>query len=707
MPLTKLQFKPGVNREGTNYSNEGGWYESDKIRFRSGYPEKIGGWINLATFTSGVASTFKGVARSLWNWVTLSFDNLNAIGTNCKLYIEYGGVYKDITPWSGTAVALANDPFATTSGSRLITVTHTAHGRTAGTYVTFAGASTFNGVTITGEYEIISLPTVNSYTIAYSSTASGTGSGGGASVTAHYEINAGAASYSANNGWGAGVWGRGAWGSGSTLGFDSQLRLWTMDNYGQDLIAAPRNGVIYYWAADTSTFARAVTLESLVSAPYDPDFVPNQTLQVLVSDTQRFVICFGANPYDPGDSETDFDPMLVRWSDQENAYEWVPAITNQAGELRLSIGSTIVTGLQMRQENLVFTDSALYVMQYLGPPYVWGFNLITGNISIISPNCVTTANNIAYWMGTDKFYMYSGRVETLPCTLRQYVFGDLNQDQAYQIVCGTNESFSEVWWFYPSLNSTVNDRYVIYNYLENTWYYGSLSRTAWSDSSLRQYPMGAYSVKNAYLNEALDSSDTTVTITDATTYPLEGAVQIDSEIITYTGISGNNLTGCVRGADGTTAASHEQYTPVTCHIPNQIMYHEYGVDDASNQPAVPIEAYIGSSDFDIGDGHNFGFVWRIIPDMTFNGSTVNQPSVTMTVRPRQFSGSAYGEPDPRDIDSTQNYVGQRNYDVQQYTGQVYTRLRGRQMSFKIASDTLGVNWQLGVPRIDIRADGKR
>ena len=709
MPLQKLVFKPGVNRENTNYGGEGGWFESDKVRFRSGWPEKIGGWSNLAAFVNGTANSFKGVARSMWNWITLTYDNLNAVGTSCKVYVENGGAYNDITPRTAASpVSLANNPFATTSGSTLVTVTASAHGTTAGTYVTFAGASTFNGVTISGEYEIITVPDGNSYTIISATSASGTGSGGGASVTATYDLAAGLAVYTVGNGWGAGAWSRGGWGSAATVGVGQQLRLWTMDNYGQDLILAPRGGDIYYWVKDVSTYARCVTLESLATAAgYDGTRVPNQTLQVFVSDTQRFVICLGANPYDPTTAATTFDPMLVRWADQDNAYEWVPAITNQAGEFKLSNGSTIVAGFHARQENLIYTDSALFVMQYLGPPYVWGFNLIADNISIMSPQALAAGNNLVFWMGVDKFYVYNGRVDTLPSTLRQYVFGDFNYEQAYQVVAGSNEGYSEVWWMYPSANSPVNDRYVIYNYLDQVWYYGTINRTAWLDSPLRQEPMGAFSVKNSYLSAAITSSQASISLVDSTSYPSSGTIQIGSEIITYTGNQGNTLTGCTRGASGTTAASHSAYAAAPYYVPNQVMYHEVGVDDGSLPVALPIEAYIGSSDFDIGDGYNFGFVWRIIPDLTFDGSTVNQPQVTMTVRPRQFSGSDYGSPDPNEVVSTQNYVNQRNYLVQKYTGQVYTRLRGRQMSFKVASNTLGVTWQLGAPRIDIRPDGRR
>jgi len=706
MPLSKLQFKPGVNRENTNYAGEGGWFESEKIRFRSGYPEKIGGWQSISDTS---LYTYDGTCRTIWNWGTLNGANLLALGTNQKLYIENGGAYYDITPWAGIAVTLGANPFATTSGSKLVTVTAAAHGASVGTHVTFSGATAVGGITISGEYEIISVPTGNTYTIIHSTAASSTATGGGASVSAHYQIAAGNAVYTQGTGWGAGAWSRGTWGSASSVGIGQQLRLWSLDNYGQDLIAAPRNGAIYYWAADTSTYAKAVTLESLANtAGYDGDFVPNETLQIIASDTQRFVIALGANPYDPLDSETAFDPLLIRWSDQENPYQWVPAIDNQSGEIRLGSGSTIVAGRFARQEILVWTDSTLYSVQYLGPPYVWGTNLLMDNISIISPNCMASASNITFWMGVDKFYMYDGRVQTLPSTVRQFVFDNLNSSQAYQIVAGTNEAFSEVWWHYPSANSDVNDSYVIYNYLDNAWYYGTLNRTAWLDSALRRLPMGGFSVEVSYLNAALNSSATSLTLVNGYTYPASGILVIGSEEIYYTEHTGNSFSGCTRGYNGTTAASHDAYDTAYYKARNQIMYHETGNDDGSVNPAVPFDAYIGSSDFDIGDGHNFGFIWRIIPDLTFDGSNTNNPQVTMVCRPRQFSGSAYGAPSAPDVVSAQNYnASQRTYPVQLYTGQVYTRIRGRQMAFKIESDGLGVAWQLGVPRIDIRPDGRR
>jgi hypothetical protein len=351
---------------------------------------------------------------------------------------------------------------------------------------------------------------------------------------------------------------------------------------------------------------------------------------VAISDASRFTIAFGCNDY----GSAVLDPLLIRWSDQENYALWAPAITNQAGSYRLSTGSSIVAHQQTRQEILVWTDAAVYSMQYLGPPFVWGFQILGDNISIAGPNVTSTAANIVYWMGYDKFYMYSGRVETLYCPLRQYIFGDINLQQQYQFFSGTNEGYNEIWWFYCSANSDVIDRYVIYNHLEKIWSYGNLARTAWLDTPLRESPTAA-------------------------------------------------------GYNG------------------QLIYHEVGVDDGTTNPPSPIVSFCQSADMNIGDGHNYGFAWRMIPDVTFDGSTVNNPAVTMTLRPRQNPGSNYSPAASPVVTSTQNYQGQRNYVVQQFTEIVYVRVRGRQMAFRISSNGLGVQWQLGVPSLDVRPDGRR
>jgi hypothetical protein len=647
MPLQKLQLRPGVNRESTTLANEGTWFEMDKVRFRSGYPEKIGGWTldqGLAESTlQPPAGSFWGVCRSLWNWVTLSGFNLMGLGTNLKYYIQQtaGGDFYDVTPIRYES-AVASNAFTTVNGSTTVVVNDTANGAADGDFVTISGVGgAINGIpaaALNQEFRITYL-TANTYSITVSSPATSSGTTGAADF--EYQLPVGGEIATVGVGWGAGGWGGDTagtmtgWGEAAPagLGIDQQMRLWSQANYGQDLLINPRGGALYLWKVNASptVYDRAVLLSSTSPSPYTTDTsCPSVCNAVAVSDASRFVIAFGCNDY----GETDIDPMLIRWSDQEDYTVWAPQATNQAGSYRLSTGSSIVANLQTRQEILVWTDAAIYSMQYLGPPYVWGFQILGSNTSIAGPNAIATAANVTYWMGLDKFYMYSGRVETLYCPLRQYIFGDINLQQQYQFFASTNEGFNEVWWFYCSADSTVIDRYVVYNHLEKIWSYGNLSRTAWIDSPLRDFPAAA-------------------------------------------------------GYNG------------------QLIYHEDGVDDGTTNPPSPIEAYIQSADFNIGDGHNYGFVWRMIPDITFDGSYVNNPAVTITMRPRQNPGSNYGAAPSPEVASTQNYQGQRNYVVQQFTEIVYTRVRGRQMAFKIASDGLGVQWQLGVPSIDVRPDGRR
>jgi hypothetical protein len=797
--LQKLQFRPGLNREGTDYSNEGGWYDGDKIRFRSGFPEKIGGWTQYSP------NQFLGVCRSIWVWSDgdAGVGNLyTGLGTNTNYYIYFGGVYNDITPIIQTDTL--TNPFSTQNLSTTVTVTDANYSPSIGDSVTFSGASAVAGLTLNGTYVVKSTPTTTTYTITAAAAANATTTGGG-TVTAAYQYPIGNTVYSIGTGWGAGPWGgvfnpvtkllgsnplattngssnitvtqnahgmangtsivlSGAtvtggvsaailnnsyvisgvttntyvitlpssytasstatgggssvtvlqgsgsygWGTSYSSGIGQQLRLWSNDNFGADLVIAPRGGNIFYWQDSTGVGTRAQYLSSLANstvaftdsgtsfgssatsitvssavAPsvypymvitgtnlpantkvasnyitgsttvpitttttgassgtynfsYAGAFVPTQTFQVITSAIQEFVICFGANSYVPNNANTTFNPLLVRWSDQANAYQWVPQLTNQSGEYLLTNGSYIMGARATRQEILVWTDSCLYSMQYLGAPYVWGFQVLMDNISVMSPNSMITVNNVTYWMGRDRFYMYSGRVEVLPCSLRQYIFADINQDQAYQVFAGANEAFNEIWWYYvsQSSNNTVVDKYVIYNYLDRVWYYGTMGRTAWMQTGTQPYPIAA----------------------------------------DYNG---------------------------------RLLYHENGCDDLSTSTTLPIDAYVQSSDFDIGDGHNFGFVWRILPDVNFNGSTTNQPSVTMTVKPRQNSGTPYGQADNPQVQSAQNYTTIPEYTIQQFDGQVYTRLRGRQMAFRIESKGIGVAWQLGSPRIDIRPDGRR
>jgi len=634
MPLQKLQFRPGVNREGTTLANEGGWFDCDKIRFRSGYPEKIGGWAALSY------NTFLGVCRSLWNWVTLRSYNLMGVGTNLKFYVEDGGEYYDITPLreingntpsAGPPVVNASTITLTASGTVLTISDSAADSLQVNDFVTIAGAGTIGGVNVNGEYQIATVTSGTTYTVTLTTPA--TGSNSAAGITLAYQINTGFPIYTIGTGWGTGSWSRGSWGSGFTTGFGLQLRLWSQSNFGEDLLFSPRGGAFYLWQPGAGATPAYSTRGALVSGTDVPALIN----QIMVSDTSRIVICFGCNDYGAYGT-TAQDPLLIRWSEQESYTGWTPAATNQAGSYRLSRGSEIIGAIQTRQEIIVWTDAAIYSMQYLGPPFVYGFTLLADNISIVSPNAMATANGVVYWMGVDKFYIYSGRVETLPCSVRQFIFNDINRDQEAQFNAGTNEGYSEVWWNYCSKNSTVIDRYVIFNYLDRVWYYGTLDRTAWLDSPLRQFPMAA----------------------------TEG---------------------------------------------NIVVYHEAAVDDGSTNPPSAINAYIQSSDFDIGDGHNYGFVWRIVPDITFDGSdtrgsTSDKPFVTFTVRPKQNPGAAYGTAATPDVTSAQSYAGQTAYNVQQFTEIVYSRVRGRQMAFKVESDSIGTQWQLGVPRIDVRPDGR-
>jgi hypothetical protein len=634
MPLQKLVFRPGVNKENTNYSGEGGWWDCDKIRFRSGFPEKLGGWTRFSN------DQFLGTCRSLNNWNLLNGVSLLGVGTNSKMYLNKGGAYYDITPIFDVTVnasTATSGPFFASNGSNSVTVVDATYNPEAGDYVIFSGAANLysssgnvSAVVLNQEYEVASIVNATAYTVIIPTTATADDTlHGGNTTTITYLLPTGNDVYTIGTGWGAGPWSRGTWGSGYVTGIGSQLRLWTQDNFGEDFIFAPRGGELYYWNATTGVNVRAITLEAAANAAaFSGQFVPNETNQIISSAVQRFVICFGANPYDPGDANTDFDPLLVRWSDQENPFDWVPSATNQSGEQRLTIGSSIIQAVNTRQEILVYTDAAVYSMQYLGPPYVFGFQLLQDNISIMSPRSAITINNVTYWMGTDKFFSYSGRVETLPSSLRTFVFQNLNRDQAWQVFAASNEQYSEVWWFYCSTNSLVVDSYVIYNYLDRVWYYGSLGRTAWLDSGTQKHPIGA-------------------------------------------------------------------------DYGRRLLNHEDGVDDVSGAAPVAINSYIQSSDFDIGDGHNFGFVWRILPDITFAGSTVQNPNCTMVVEPRINAGSAYGAPNAPTVTRTQAFP------VEQFTGQVYTRIRGRQMAFRMESTGIGVTWQLGSPRIDIRPDGRR
>jgi hypothetical protein len=624
MPLSKIQFKPGINRDQTNYTNEGGWYECDKVRFFSGFPQKLGGWFRYS-FNPVI-----GVCSQMWNWITSYRDNLLGVGTSKKLYVEAGGSFFDITPIRATFITPATDNcFTTTDTSNEVLVTISGHGGISGDYVTFSGAAAVGGIsgTALNQEFVIFDATSNTFKILVGATATSSTTGGGAAITAAFQIETGFDELTAGYGWSTGTWGRDTWGSGSSVPVFFEQRSWWMDNFDNDLIANIRNGAIYYWARGTSLSpdfsTRAVLLSSLGGA----SDVPDEAMQVMVSQNDRHLLCFGATPFGGGA----FDPMLIRWANQDDPVNWTPSPVNSAGFLRVSRGSQIVRALPTRQEILVWTDSNLYSLQFLGTTDVFGLQEYADNISIISPRAVTSASNVTYWMGKDKFYAYTGRVDTLPCTVRNHVFNDFNFNQALSVVSGTNEAFNEVWWYYPSSLSVVNNRYVVYNHLEKLWYYGELSRSAWLDTPLREYP------------QAMHFNSTT-------------------------GIS-------------------------------TLFDHERGVNDDE----VAMISYIESSDTDLEDGNNFILTKRIIPDISFNGSDLDQnatPTIKMEVRPRNFPGSAYHG----DAADTQPVVSSQ---VDRFTDQVFIRARARQIALKISSDELGVQWQLGTPRLDGRMDGKR
>ena len=628
MAFLKLNFRPGVNRDQTSYSGEGGWYECDKIRFFSGFPQKLGGWLKTTP------NSFIGVCRQMWNWITSFNDDLLALGTNKKVYIEVAGTFYDITPLRTTLTTPATDNcISTTNGSTTVTVTVTGHGCDTGDYVTISGVTGDPGgvpnAEINAEHEITEVD-ANNFTFTVTTAATSTTSGqGGTSISIACQIHPGFASTTFGYGWGADVWGGNyGWGLGGNLPVSQTQRDWWFDNFDNDLVMNIRGGAIYYWERgalsnpNTSLNTPAVLLSSLTGA----NSVPTAAMQVLVSQNDKHLLAFGTQPY--GGASSDFDPLLIRWASQDEPQVWNPTNSNSAGFLRVSRGSQIVRALATRQEVLVWTNATLSSLQYVGTTDVFAIQELADNISIISPRAVATANNVTYWMGQDKFYVYNGQVQTLPTTLRQYVYEDLNFDQVDQIISGTNEGFTEIWWFYPSANSNWNDRYVIYNHLENGWYYGSIVRTAWLDTALRGNPIAASTV------------------------------------------NGSN-TG-------------------------YLYEHEVGVNDDT----LPMESFIQSADFDLGDGEQFMLTRRILPDVNFTNSTAAAPEVTMTIRPKRFSGTSY----TNDATDSQRVI---ETSVDQYTGQVFVRARGRQMAFKVSSDDLGVQWQLGSVRLDVRQDGKR
>lgn len=638
MPLTKLQLRPGINREVTSYTNEGGWFDCDFTRFVQNFPQKIGGWQRRSN------QSFLGTCRSLHPWVTLDRDQYIGVGTNLKFYIDRGGAFNDITPLRDTTGAGAAT-FAATDGSSRILVTDVNHGAVVNDFVTFSGAVSLGGnitaAILNQEYQIVEVPSSSTYYIEARqvslitditvdgqldptpvlANASDVGNGG-AAVIAAYQVNTGLDTVVSASGWGAGPWSRAGWGDPSDAPIVSNtLRLWSQDNFGEDLLMNVRDGGIYFWDSSVGLATRAVNITALPGA----SSAPTVAKQVMVSDRDRHVLAFGCDP--EGGSGVQ-DPLLIRFSSQESLTDWTSTATNTAGDLRLGSGSEIVLALKTRQQVLVFTDTSLYAMQFIGPPFTFGVSPLSENISVAGPNAAVAVGDSVFWMGQTEFYAYTGAVEQLPCTVRSYVFDDLNNEQISKVSAGLNSEYSEVWWFYPSKNSTEVDRYVVYNYLENVWYYGTMGRTAWLDRGI---------------------------------------------------------------FDLAIAANSDSY----------LYFQEVGFDDGTTNPASPIDAYIQSSPIDIGDGQQFMFISRVIPDLTFQNSTSTVPSVTFTLRVRNFPDGTYFD------SQSQEFVRTQSVPVDQRTEQLFFRLRGRQMSFVVGSNELGTTWRLGSPRVDIRPDGRR
>jgi hypothetical protein len=616
MALQKLIYKPGLNRDQTNYRGEGGWYECNKIRFLSGNPQKIGGWLKYCT------SQLLGVCRQMFNYVTSFDDNIMFLGTSSRVYAEVGTILYDITPLRVIfAPATTNNCLTTGAvGSKVITCVIAGHGAVTGDGVTFAGVTTFGGIPAAelNTTQTITYIDVNTFSFTVTSGAtSASVTGGGTAIYAGFQINIGNPISITGYGWGAGPWSRKAWGQGAAAPVINPQRDWFFDNIDNDVVMNIRGGAIYYWTYSQTggdpDFTPPVELQYMPTA----SDAPIQATQMLVSQNQKILLAFGANDY----GLTTFNPLLIRWSDIDDPFNWTPTIENSAGFLQLPSGSRIICALRTRQEILVWTTSILYSLQFTGTNDIFSQQQLADNISIISPRAKATANNTTYWMGLDKFYMYNGTVTTLPTSLRNHVFGNLNYEQVDQIICGTNEGWNEVWWFYPSADATENDSYVIWNHIDLIWYYGTINRTAWIDSPLRQYPQ-AVSFDGYYYNQ------------------------------------------------------------------------EEGCDDDTN----PMNSFITSNDVDLDDGERLMLIRRIIPDVDFTGSTAASPEVLITMKPRNFPGGAYqDEPDEPVIQTA----------VDQYTNQVFLRARARQMGFKIESENLGVQWQLGAPRLDGRRDGTR
>ena len=548
MPLQKYVFRPGINKEGTAYSNEGGWFNSNLIRFRKGLPEKIGGWQKAST------DSFKSTGRALHAWVDLAGTKFLGLGTTWKYYVLEGSTYNDVTPIRATTTN--GIVFAATNGSTTITATDSNHGAIINDFVTISGAVSLGGLitaeVLNQEYQITSVPSVNTFTFTATATANGSDTGnGGSGADAAYQINVGLDVYVPSTGWGSDYWGSSTWGSVSALGANSQLRLWSHDNFGEDLLMCVRGAGVFYWDASSGTNNRAVALSALTSA----NLTPTSALQIMVSDIDRHVICFGADPLnDSGTARTGaIDPMFIAWSDQENVEQWEPLATNTAGSFRLSAGSAIVGAIRARQETLIWTDTSLYSMTFVGQPFTFAINLVNEGVGLVGPNAMVNTPKGVFWMDKKGFYSYSGQVQELPCTVDDYVFSDLNQTQSYQIFGFVNKAFNEVGWFYCSGTNTVLDKYVTYNYEENVWMIGELSRTCWLDegifsdpkatSSSSDYVGYLYNQESGVDNDGVAMTDVFIESSDFDIDPGGEDYQFISKIIPDIKFTGNVATG--------------------------------------------------------------------------------------------------------------------------------------------------------------------
>ena len=613
MPLTPLTFRPGINNESTSYASEGGWFDCDLVRFHLGLPEKFGGWEKASS------STYLGSARRLHNWVALDGSDFMGVGTHLKYYIEEGGAFNDITPIRVTTSA-GDVTFSASNGSTTLTVTDTSHGAVANDFVTFSGAVSLGGLVtatiLNAEHQIVSITDANTYTITLSVTANSSDSGnGGSSVVGAYQINVGLDTTVGGTGWGAGTWGRGTWGSAAAVTTSTELRLWSHDNFGEDLLINPVDGAIYYWDKTNTLSTRAVNITSLAGS----NNAPTVAKQILVSDIDRHIIAFGCNPQ--GSSTQ--DNLLIRFSSQESPTDWEARADNTAGDLRLGSGSTFIQALETKREILIWTDKSLHSMRFIGAPFTFGLQQLASNITIMGPKAAIATEDVVFWMGNDNFYVYGGQTQQMPCTVRDKVFLDFNFAEKDKVVAGVNSQWGEVIWFYPSASSTENDRYVVYNYLEKIWYYGGLSRSAWIDRGVRQYPIAA---------------------------------------------SGGYLYN-----------------------------HEKGTDDDGSA----MTCFIESGNIDIGEGDQFVLTRRILPDLKFAGSTASNPTVDFTVKTRNYPGANTAQTGTGTVTRT------ATSPVEQWTNEIDVRLRGRSFAFRVDSNTVGVKWELGKPRIDIRPDGRR